>query len=138
MNEINRETDRQFRALAPAEIVRGGKTYRREAALFDDAANRADFDLRRHAKASGKSLSYFDEEAKEHRRFVYEALLHGGLNFVLPEYPTISEKLRHLKLDYILVERIGPYEDNITSQLSGYLREVYRDDRCVLWQLVIP
>jgi hypothetical protein len=44
MNEINRETDWQFRALAPAELVRGGKTYRREAALFDDAANRADFD----------------------------------------------------------------------------------------------
>lgn len=94
-------------------------------------------DAKSYYNTNGQRFS-LDEEAKEHRRFVYAALLHGGLNIVLPEYPTISEKLRHLKLDYILVERIGPYEDNITSQLSGYLREVYRDDRCVLWQLVIP
>ena len=33
---------------------------------LEGIANRTDFDLRRHAKASGKSLSYFDEEAKEH------------------------------------------------------------------------
>jgi glycyl-tRNA synthetase len=29
-------------------------------------ANRADFDLKQHAKFSGKSLTYFDEERKEH------------------------------------------------------------------------
>ena len=29
-------------------------------------ANRTDFDLKQHAKASGKSLTYFDEEKKEH------------------------------------------------------------------------
>jgi glycyl-tRNA synthetase len=29
-------------------------------------ANRTDFDLKQHAKFSGKSLSYFDEERKEH------------------------------------------------------------------------
>ena len=29
-------------------------------------ANRTDFDLRQHAKWSGKSLTYFDEERKEH------------------------------------------------------------------------
>jgi glycyl-tRNA synthetase len=29
-------------------------------------ANRTDFDLRQHAKFSGKSLTYFDEERKEH------------------------------------------------------------------------
>ena len=33
---------------------------------LEGIANRADFDLRQHTKASGKSLSYFDEEAKEH------------------------------------------------------------------------
>ena len=33
---------------------------------LEGIANRTDFDLRRHAQASGKSLSYFDEEAKEH------------------------------------------------------------------------
>ena len=33
---------------------------------LEGIANRTDFDLRRHAKASGKSLTYFDEEAKEH------------------------------------------------------------------------
>ena len=29
-------------------------------------ANRTDFDLKQHAKASGKSLTYFDEERKQH------------------------------------------------------------------------
>ena len=29
-------------------------------------ANRTDFDLKQHAKFSGKSLTYFDEERKEH------------------------------------------------------------------------
>jgi glycyl-tRNA synthetase len=29
-------------------------------------ANRTDFDLRQHSKGSGKSLTYFDEEKKEH------------------------------------------------------------------------
>ncbi|MEE9249200.1 MAG: glycine--tRNA ligase [Dehalococcoidia bacterium] len=33
---------------------------------LEGIANRTDFDLRQHAQASGKSLSYFDEEAKEH------------------------------------------------------------------------
>ena len=29
-------------------------------------ANRTDFDLKQHAEVSGKSLTYFDEERKEH------------------------------------------------------------------------
>ena len=79
-----------------------------------------------------------DEVGKEHRRFVYAATMHGGLSVVLPEYATLADKLQHLKLDYILVEQVGPHEEHITSQLSGYIREVYRDERCILWQLVVP
>jgi glycyl-tRNA synthetase len=33
---------------------------------LEGIANRGDFDLQQHARASGKSLSYFDEETKEH------------------------------------------------------------------------
>ncbi|MFC1920804.1 glycine--tRNA ligase, partial [Chloroflexota bacterium] len=35
-------------------------------AELEGIANRGDFDLTQHAKASGKELSYFDEETKEH------------------------------------------------------------------------
>ncbi len=35
-------------------------------AELEGIANRGDFDLTQHAKFSGKSLSYFDEETKEH------------------------------------------------------------------------
>jgi len=35
-------------------------------AELEGIANRGDFDLTQHAKFSGKDLSYFDEEAKEH------------------------------------------------------------------------
>ena len=35
-------------------------------AELEGIANRGDFDLTRHAKFSGKDLSYFDEETKEH------------------------------------------------------------------------
>ncbi len=35
-------------------------------AELEGIANRGDFDLTAHAKASGKALSYFDEEKKEH------------------------------------------------------------------------
>ncbi|MGD9118531.1 MAG: glycine--tRNA ligase, partial [Dehalococcoidia bacterium] len=35
-------------------------------AELEGIANRGDFDLVEHAKASGKSLSYYDEESKEH------------------------------------------------------------------------
>ena len=44
MNDINRETTRQFQALAPEAVVRAGKTFRREAVLYDDEKNRVDFD----------------------------------------------------------------------------------------------
>ena len=33
---------------------------------LEGIANRTDFDLKQHAKFSGKSLTYFDEEANEH------------------------------------------------------------------------
>ncbi len=35
-------------------------------AELEGIANRSDFDLRQHAEASGRDLSYFDEETKEH------------------------------------------------------------------------
>ena len=78
-----------------------------------------------------------DEVAKEHRRFVYAATMHGGMSVVLPEFSTLEEKLQHLKLSHILVERLGPYKRQITSQFAQHIREVYRDEQCILWQVVV-
>ncbi len=44
MNDITREIVRQFQALAPPELLRGGYIYKREAALFDDKALTVRFD----------------------------------------------------------------------------------------------
>src|SRR2546421_12340781 len=53
-------------------------------------ANRTDFDLKQHAKFSGKSLTYFDEERKEHLvPFVIEPSAGGDralLAFLLDAY----------------------------------------------------
>ena len=46
--------------------------------------------------------------------------------------------MKVLKLDYILLEWPSPHEKHVTSQLLGYIREVYRDERCILWELVVP
>ena len=94
-------------------------------------------DAKSYYNTNGQRFS-LDEVGKEHRRFVYAATMHGGLSVVLPEFPTLAAKLTHLKLDYILVERVGPHEEYITSQLSRYIEEVYRDERCILWRLVVP
>ena len=101
-------------------------------------------DAKSYYNTNGQRFS-LDEVNKEHRRFVYAATMHGGLSVVLPEFPTLAQKLKHLKLDYILLERcswcfatVGPHEDHITAQLSQYIQEVYRDERCILWQLVVP
>ena len=49
-------------------------------------ANRTDFDLKQHAKFSGKSLTYFDEERKEHVvPFVIEPA--AGVDRALPRLP---------------------------------------------------
>ncbi len=44
MNRINAETTRQFHALAPSELLRGGYLYKREAALYDDETDTVRFD----------------------------------------------------------------------------------------------
>ena len=116
----------------PGAVLLTGPTQR---AVIDYAPFYAD--VKSYANPSGQRLS-LNAADREHRRFVYASLLHGGLGIVLPEYRSIRAKLKHLKLDYILVELPGPHVEQVTSQLRGYIREVYRDERCVLWQLVLP
>ena len=93
-------------------------------------------DVRPYYNTTGQRLSG-DPVAKEHRRFVSAALISGGLPFVLLEFPTIAAKLRHLKLDYVLVARPGPFADKVRKQLAGHINEVYRDERCILWRVVL-
>ena len=94
-------------------------------------------DVRPYYNTNGQRFSG-DPAAKEHRRFVSAALISGGLPFVLLEFPTIAAKLRHLKLDYVLVARPGPFADKVRKQLAGHINEVYRDERCILWRVVLP
>src|SRR5207248_1885674 len=48
------------------EITPGNFIFRTREVELMGIANRTDFDLKQHAKFSGKSLTYFDEERKEH------------------------------------------------------------------------
>lgn len=42
---------------------------------------------------------------------------------------------RHLRLDYVLVDREGPFLERIISQLGDFAEEVYADERCVLLRI---
>ena len=66
-------------------------------------------DVKLYYNTNGQRFSH-DEVAKEHRRFVYAALMHGGLSVVLPEFASLGEKLRHLagRAEQI-AQRTGPH-----------------------------
>jgi len=44
MNDINRETARQFELLAPEDVAHGGYLFKRVAALYDDETDTVRFD----------------------------------------------------------------------------------------------
>jgi hypothetical protein len=85
----------------------------------------------------GQRLSA-DTTASQFRRSFYTSLLRGVAN-PRPEQPQLlRQKLKRLQLDYVLVGLPGPLADTIQRQLREYLREVYRDERCILWQVELP
>ncbi len=72
-----------------------------------------------------------------YRANFYSLLLLGWLNkFELGGYRTIPEKLKHLKLDYILINRPSAFYQNIVEQLSPYVQKVYEDDRALVWKVI--
>jgi len=85
----------------------------------------------------GQRLSA-DTTASQFRRSLYTSLLRGVAN-PRPEQPQLlRQKLKRLQLDYVLVGLPGPLADTIQRQLREYLREVYRDERCILWHVEVP
>lgn len=72
-------------------------------------------------------------EATKFRQSYYVLLLEGRL-------PTSSYRhlkgardlTSHLRLDYFLVERNGPFYDLVIEQLGDIVRVVYSDERCLL------
>jgi glycyl-tRNA synthetase len=60
---------------------------------LEGIANRTNFDLRAHAEASGKTLSYFDEEANEHIvPFVIEPAVGVERSFLVFMYDAYDEE----------------------------------------------
>jgi glycyl-tRNA synthetase len=60
---------------------------------LEGIANRTDYDLQAHAKASGKALSYFDEEANEHIvPFVIEPAVGVDRTFLVLLYDAYREE----------------------------------------------
>lgn len=74
--------------------------------------------------------------AEKYRKSFLRGLQLGVLDKI-PYYGhwSLDQKLRALKLDYILVTKPSPYFDVIEAQLEGYLQIVYQDKQCLLWKV---
>jgi hypothetical protein len=68
--------------------------------------------------------------------FFYLNLLTGDVNSYQVNQPlSLEEKINYPKLDYILLELASPFYQSTWDQLKGYLTEVYRDEKCLLWKV---
>ena len=97
-------------------------------------------DQKSYIQPYGEILARGDRNRdNEYRFLVYMDLLTEDIR--RSNYgPIVSmpDKLRHCKLDYILVDRPSPFGERIREQLAGYIQEVYRDERCLLWRVRVP
>jgi hypothetical protein len=86
----------------------------------------------------GKTLpSRAGEQA--YRARLYAALMLGNLAAIPFEgLDSLEAKLKHLRLDYLLIPAASPFQKRVEEQLAGYLEVVYEDKQCLLWRLVIP
>lgn len=80
-----------------------------------------------------------DMRAAIFRRDFWELLLFkADLNQIpLDGKATLAEKIRFLKLDYILVPQAGPFRDVMTEQVKACFKEVYQDKDSVLWKVKV-
>ena len=76
------------------------------------------------------------EKNRKFRKLFYETLLLGGLKQVpFDGYRTIEEKLKHLKLDYVLIDKPSIFLEIIRGQLGDFLIKVYEDKRSIIWKV---
>lgn len=88
-------------------------------------ANRTDFDLRQHAKASGKSLTYFDEQRKEHIvPFVIEPA--AGVDRMLLAFLVEAYREEEVRGEKRVVLRFHPELAPVTVAVLPLLKK--RDD----------
>nr|WP_011929042.1 glycine--tRNA ligase [Dehalococcoides mccartyi] len=104
---------------------------------LEGIANRRDFDLTQHAKYSGKSLEYFDEETKEHFvPYVIEpsaGVERSTLAFLIDAYAEEPDK-DEIRTVLHLHPALAPYKIAVLPLskkeiLSDYARKIYADLR---------
>ena len=77
-----------------------------------------------------------DPQASAYRKLFIFALLNGILdNGPLQGLRTMGEKIRHLKVDYVLIPRWSPFLGDVERQLAGFLTKVYEDKKAILWKI---
>lgn len=99
---------------------------------IEGVANRGDFDLQAHIKASGKDLSYFDEEAKE--RFVPHVIEpSAGVERILLAVLCSAYKEEEDRVVLKLHPRLAPYKVAVFPLLANKpelvkcAEKIYRD-----------
>jgi glycyl-tRNA synthetase len=102
-------------------------------AELEGIANRGDFDLKQHSKASGKSLEYYDDESKEHYLpYIIEpsaGVDRGLLAFLCDAYDEEPDKdeirvLFHLHPDLAPI-KVAVLPLSRKENLAAYARDVY-------------
>jgi hypothetical protein len=94
-------------------------------------------DLRAYFSAYG---SYFcmDQKANEFRKkFFYGLLLGFASKIKIQGIQSMPDKIKHLRLDYVLIGTQSPYLATVEDQLKPYLVEVFRNDQCKLWRVKV-
>ena len=77
-----------------------------------------------------------DPEAARYRRVFILSLLNGVLNQApLQGMNTLEEKIKHLRMDYVLIPRWSPFLETVKEQLAGHLTQVYEDKKAILWKV---
>lgn len=81
-------------------------------------------------------LLSMDEKAKSYRVMFTTCLLLGSLEQVpIDGLTTLEDKLRRLRLDYILLDLPSPFRQRVESQLRNHIEVVHEDPKSVLWKV---
>jgi len=71
------------------------------------------------------------------RPYLFVALLTGTLDEIsFLQNMSLHDKLHLYKLNYILTEHTSLFLPFIRSKLQGFLKEVYRDEKCLIFQVL--
>ncbi len=71
------------------------------------------------------------------RPYLFVALLTGTLDEIpFLQNVSLRDKLHLYKLDYILTEQTSLFLPFVRNELRGFLKEVYRDEKCLIFQVL--